>query len=84
MKQAVTAGISHEAVLPYDAGNNVLAKLHGKITQSSKYGREATADITYNGEHLLSTEMAGVAANQPDLNLYSHQVGFLFFNNPAP
>ena len=43
-------------------------------------GGEATADITYNGEHLLSTEMAGVASNQPDLDFYLTKSGFFLFD----
>ncbi|RXT59459.1 ABC transporter ATP-binding protein [Lacticaseibacillus chiayiensis] len=80
LKQAETAGIRSEALIPYDAGENVLAKLHGKITQSSKYGREATANITYNGEHLLSTEMAGVSGSQPELDFYLTKSGFFLFD----
>ncbi|MBE7901600.1 ABC transporter ATP-binding protein, partial [Paenibacillus polymyxa] len=62
------------------AGENVLAKFHGKITHSSKYGREATADIDYNGERLLSTEMAGVSSRQPELDFYITKSGFFLFD----
>ena len=80
LKQAVTAGIRSEAIIPYDAGENVLAKFHGKITHSSKYRREATADIDYNGERLLSTEMAGVSSRQPELDFYITKSGFFLFD----
>lgn len=81
LERAETAGIRSEALIPYDAGDAVLAKLSGTITQSKKYGREATAEITYHDQVLLSTEMAGSPTSEAETEFYLTKPGFFLFDD---
>ncbi|KRM72392.1 ABC transporter ATP-binding protein [Lacticaseibacillus brantae] len=81
LERAETAGIRSEAIIPYDAGDAVLTKLSGSVTHSQKFGREATSDVTYNGQTILSTEMSGVPEDQAQLDFYLTKKGFFLFDD---
>ncbi|MBU3851923.1 MAG: ABC transporter ATP-binding protein [Candidatus Paralactobacillus gallistercoris] len=61
LSQAATVGIRSEAITPYD-DKPILTKLTGKIIDNEKYGRENTTKIDYNGQTLVTTEMANIDA----------------------
>lgn len=81
LAQAKTAGIRSEAIVPFDNGQAMVAKIHASLTQAAKFGREATANLSYNGETLLSTEMAGLPASQTEGDFFLTKAGFFLFDD---
>lgn len=59
----------------------MVAKIHAGLKQARKYGRESTANLTYNGETLLSTEMAGLPADQQEGDFFLTKAGFFLFDD---
>jgi multiple sugar transport system ATP-binding protein len=80
LAQAHTVGIRSEAIVPFDNGQGMVAKIHATLQQSQKYGRESTAYLTYNGQQLLSTELAGLPASQTEGDFFLTKAGFFLFN----
>lgn len=80
LAQANTVGIRSEAIVPFDNGQGMVAKIHATLQQSQKYGRESTAYLTYNGQQLLSTELAGLPASQTEGDFFLTKAGFFLFN----
>lgn len=79
--RAETAGIRSEAIVPNDYGQGVLTQIHASLHQAKKYGREATAMLDYQGETLLSTELAGLPRDQSEGDFFLTRAGFFLFDN---
>ncbi len=78
--KAVTAGLRSEALVPFDNGQGILTTFHATLAYKQKYGREATAALNYNGQTLLSTEMAGLPADQKEGDFFITKAGFFLFD----
>ena len=78
--QAATVGIRSEAITPYN-DKPILTKLTGKIIDNEKYGRENTTKIDYNGQTLVTTEMANIDAKVgEELAFNVTKSGFFLFD----
>lgn len=80
LAQAETAGIRSEAIVPFDNGQGIVAKIHATLRQAEKYGRESTAVLSYHDEELLSTEMAGLPEDQAAGDFFLTKAGFFLFD----
>lgn len=80
LERAVTAGIRSEAIVPFNNGQGMVAQIHAAIRQAERYGREATAELAYNGQTLLSTEMGGLPAAQTEGDFFLTRAGFFLFD----
>ncbi|WP_179394758.1 ABC transporter ATP-binding protein [Lacticaseibacillus absianus] len=80
LARAVTAGVRSEAIVPFDNGQGMVATIHAGLRQTQKFGREATAELTYNGAVLLSTEMAGLPTAQTEGDFFLTKAGFFLFD----